>query len=125
MPYVELALDLIGYLAAIARQVAFPSIDNPDLTLADDLGRLRGNTRRHGETVDGGRYERRPEADRNLVVYTDLPSKLNPDGPAVLHAELQLQGQHLADDLRTPRGLLKLVQPLVMLKLYAQHVRTS
>ena len=118
----ELALDLIGFPADKARWMAFPSLDRPGVPETEDIFRLRGNTLRPGTSVQGTGYARQRAADRNLVVYTDRPSKLNPGGPPVLHTEVRLQGRHLPENLRAPRGILRLCQPLTFLRLFAMHV---
>lgn len=129
----DLALDFLGEPAMLSRWALFPSVDGPGVDHNADALRLKAHARRRRPpgwrspwthykncAYMGGR-----RSARGLTVYSDKPSKLAPDGPPVLHAELRLRGGHLPAEQRDPVDLIQLVVPETrdheLAALLAQH----
>jgi hypothetical protein len=94
--YLECAQDVLGMPARDAATLIAPKL------VLD--GATRSPVVSHGNTT----YLRRRSALRNVAWYFDKPSKLDPGGPAIFHAELRLAGKWLrAAGINQPEDLFK------------------
>jgi len=125
----DIALDLIGLPARRARWRFFSSLDDPHADASGDAIQLDGRSPRvpYGRTSGswikhdegGAAYARPRRSRRNLVTYSDRPSKLDPDGPGVLHVELRLRPPLIPTD---PTEVVALLDVRELARLLAQHV---
>lgn len=132
---VDLALDVLGIPVWIARRLLMPSLDDHARDERDDLIRVpnwrtlrRGRGRLHGAWQPGKTgheavYSGPKSRGRVLVVYDDRPSKLDPEGPPVLHFDQRLRGSVLPQEVRDdPFMLLPYLSPLGIWRLLGRHL---
>lgn len=129
---IDVALDVFGMNSRRARHRFLASLDDPCAGDANDMIRLNGRSPRIplGRTAGswithhegGASYARPRRARRNLVAYSDLPSKLSPDYPAgqpVFHVEARLRSPLIPTD---PLAIFDLLDGRKLVRLLAKHV---
>lgn len=129
---IDVAMDLVGLPGLAARRRLLPSISAPMLDESQDSIRLKGwlhqpagpgRARGAWRDVEGTAYARPRRSSRNLCVYVDRPSKVDPSGPPALHIELRVKNSYLPKGLRDGPELLPFqISGPALLRLLAQHL---